>query len=260
MKKRTLLLSFIVVLLLLAALSTATFAWFSASNVVNVSVISFTASSSDESGGDLAIGWAQEDKDSFEIEFALNDNMKPMIPKTKPTLGQSYESFIAIISDNVSVSNFHSAAQAHSEEKGYYYAGAVRSEYPTKCVSLEGADVFYLINKNADFAQNVSVKYEIDGENKDAICLALFADDVLVGIFGGGDRVYYGDITVGAAISEQSYAEIIQKSGEISFNVAAGATKKMRLLAWYSGVDLNNDGAEKTAILSGLKFVGDYAG
>ncbi len=259
MKKRLVLTSIIMVLLLLVALSTATFAWFSASNAVNVSVISFKASANNEAGGDLAISWAADAKDGFEISFANNVDMRPMIPKNKPQIGQSYESFIAIISDKTSENNFHSAAQAYdSEGDFYFYAGVVRSEVPTDCKSIDGDEVFYLTNKNADFAQRVIVKYDIQGDNADALCVALFVDDVLVGIMGGGEKLYYGDIALGTPIYEQSAVEMISKSEEITFTIAEGATKKMRLVAWYSGVDIDNGKAEKTAMLSSLQFVGDY--
>ena len=261
MKKRMILTSIFTILLLLVALSTATFAWFSASNVVNVSVISFTASANDSEGGDLAIAWTRDAVDSYEINFAQNKDMRPMMPKNLPQIGQSYESFIAITSGETTVSNFHSSVQAYDAERGeYLYAGVIRSEVPTNCKSADGDQEFYLINKNADFGQKITVRYEIDGDNAEALCVALFADDILIGIMGGGKKLYYGEITAGAPIGEQSSAAIISKSGEITFNIAKGETKKMRLVAWYSGVDLDNNKAEKTAMLSSLKFVGDYAG
>ena len=187
--------------------------------------------------------------------------MRPMIPKNKPQIGQSYESFIAIADGEETVSNFHSSVQAYDAESGnYLYAGIIRSEIPTNCKSVNDEQEFYLINKNVSFGQKVTVKYEIGGENASALCVALFADDVLIGIMGGGKKLYYGEITPGTRIDEQSAAEIISKSGEITFNIAKGATMKMRLVAWYSGVDIDNNKAEKTAMLSSLKFVGDYAG
>ncbi|MCM1306746.1 MAG: hypothetical protein NC037_00885 [Bacteroides sp.] len=261
MKKRMFFTSILTILLLLVALSTATFAWFSASNAVNVSVISFTASANDAEGGDLAIAWTQDATDSYEIDFAPNTDMRPMIPKNLPQIGQSYESFIAIIDGQTTVSNFHSSVQAYdADSERFLYAGVIRSEVPTNCKSADGEQEFYLINKNADFGQKITVKYEIDGENADALLVALFADDLLVGIMGGGENLYYGEITSGAPVDSQNSAKIISKSGEITFNIPKGGTKKMRLVAWYSGVNLDNDKAEKTAMLSSLKFVGDYAG
>ncbi|MDE7373045.1 MAG: hypothetical protein K2N18_03175 [Clostridia bacterium] len=261
MKKRMLFTSIFTILLLLVALSTATFAWFSASNVVNVSVISFTASANDGEGGDLAIAWNKTDIESYEINFAGNKDMRPMIPINLPTVGQSYESFIAIPSGDTTVSNFHSSVQAYDADKGKnVYAGVIRSEVPTNCKSANGEQEFYIINKNADFGQKITVKYEIAGDNADALCVALFADDILVGVMGGGKNIYFGEIIPGAPIDEQTFSAAISKSGDITFNIAKGAVKKMRLVAWYSGVDLDNDKAEKTAMLSSLKFVGDYAG
>lgn len=262
MKKRMFLTTSIVVLLLLVALSTATFAWFSASNVVNVSVISFIASSSNASGGDLAIAWTEDGVDTYEISFAKNFDMNPMIPQNAPYIGQTYESFLSYEKDDTVISNFHSSAQSYiEEEEKYCYVGAILSETPKKCVSVNGLDEFYLINKNADFAQNVTVKYEISGDNAKALCVALFADGILIGIMGGGENLYYGDIVSGAAVDTQSFlTNVISASEEINFQIDAGGIKKMQMLAWYSGVDLDNSGAEKTATLSALKFVGDYAG
>ncbi|MDE6302461.1 MAG: hypothetical protein K2M36_02605 [Clostridia bacterium] len=262
MKKRMFFTSIIMILLLLVAVSTATFAWFSASNVVNVSVISFKASSSHKGEQQhtegLAISWTPDGVDSYEIDFASNKDMRPMMPKNKPEIGESYESFMNIAEDE---SNFYSASQSYDTDGGYYfYSGVVRAESPTVCKSADGDEEFYLINKTAEFAQRITVKYEIDGENTDALCVALFVDGELAGIMGGSDKLYYGEIVIGERIDSQSFAETVSKTEEITFIIPKGESVKIRLVAWYSGVDIDNNDAQKTAMLSSLQFVGDYVG
>lgn len=260
MKKRMFFTTVLIIALLIVALSTATFAWFSASNVVNVSIITFTASSSDVLNGDLAISWEEDGSDNYEIQFAPAEDMRPMIPKALPLIGQGYDAFIYTEKEGATVSNFHSSVQAYDESGDYYYyAGAVISESPTVCNSADGKEEFFLINKNEEFGMKVSVEYKIGGDIEAALRVAMFADGELVGIMGGSGALHYGDIVGGNRIDEQpSVNNLISASGAINFTISAGETKKMKLVAWYDGAYLDNSGKEKTAMLTSLRFSGEY--
>ena len=262
MKKRLFITTVLITVLLLVALSTATFAWFSASNNVNVSIISFTASSSAERNGDLIISWDSGAQDGYEIEFVNGTDMNPMIPKNAPSIGQSYSSFLTAGTGSDITSNFHSSVQAYNASEGYYYyVGKVFNEAPYKCRSASGQEEFYLINKNEEYAMRVTVRYAIGGENADSLCVAMFADGVLVGVMSNGSVLYYGEIEAGARTDEQtSVTNVIKKDGEIEFSVPAGASAAMRMVAWYSGSDIDNDGKDKAAALTKLSFTGEYEG
>lgn len=263
MKKRLTLTTLLIIVLLIVALSTATFAWFSANNTVNVTIISFSASASDNEGGELYISWDPEVTDGYSIDFKNGSDMSPMIPREAPVVGQSYASFITLGEGESMRANFISALQAYNEEDGeYYYVGSVLTETPYTIGSVDGSkDVFYLINGNADFGMKITVSYTIDGDLGTALCIALFAGDRLVGIMSNSDRIYYGEITSGGKVTDQTYiTNAGGAAGEISFSLGAGEIEEMRLVAWYSGVDLDNNGAEKYAYLSTLKFSGAYEG
>jgi len=264
-KKRLFITSILTIALLAVALSTATFAWFSASSTVNVSVISFTASS-DDGESKLAISWNEtltEEEDGKSIEFSNAIDMKPMIPKTLPQIGQSYDSFMTIRNGESNVTNFHSAVQTKNpSDNNYYYSSRAMSEAPSVCKSLDkdgGKEIFYLINSNLDCDMAVTVIYTISGDNGSALCVAIFADDKLAGIMSNDTRLYYGEIEQGGRIDEQTSAQgVTAKTGEITFIVPAGKACPMRLVAWYSGTQIDDGGAGKEAMLSSLKFEGTY--
>lgn len=264
MKKRLLFTSVLVLVLLLVALSTATFAWFSASSTVNVSVVSFTASSG-QTLNELALSWNEafgDDEITKTIDFAQTKDMNPMIPRSLPYIGQDYNSFLIYSDGETSMPNFISASQVYSTtENDYFYASKAIAEAPSLCKSFEDSnkDTFYLINLNSQFGMEITVEYSIIGEIGSALCVAMFADDKLVGIMGNDTRLYYGEISQGGKISEQtSVTGLIANSGEIKFNIEAGQSCPMKLVAWYSGVQLGNSGKNKEAMLTSLQFKGEY--
>ena len=88
MKKRLLITSIVMMLVVAVALSTATYAWFTSSNAVQASSVTLTANTSDSTS--LGIGWAGGAAGS-ELTVALtNEGIDPMAPVDLTTSSTVY--------------------------------------------------------------------------------------------------------------------------------------------------------------------------
>lgn len=252
----------LIVILLIVALSTATFAWFSANNVVNVSTISFVAETREggETQGDLQIGWSQViEEDNYYVSFANPDSIKPLMPLTAPVIGATKDTDESDI--NIFSLNFTSGVQ---ENGTYLYDGFVYADdetiTPYICKGEENnQNSYYIINRNERFAQKVSVDYTFTGDLSDKLCMAIFIDDTLQFVFSNSTEIYYGSIERGTLVSDTAHVDnLVSISNNNTIVVPANSSVKVTMYAWYNGVTMTDSDVEKTASLSTLKFSGAY--
>lgn len=245
----------LMVVLLIVALSTATYAWFSASNVVSIATISFTAVSRTdgdgaEIGGAIKLSWTQnaaEETLQSEISIANGVNMAPMIPKVAPVFG------VTTFEDFVAAGNFFTASQTTVQDDVIYASGPIQCA-PYICANPSDLTdtVFYLYNTGS-YNMSVTVSYDIDGENADALRVAVFVDGVLRGIMAE-ESVSYGVIVKNSNVADQTSIE----NAAITFSLGANGSSAIRLVAWYDGKFLGDEGATKAAELKDLSFAGSY--
>jgi len=227
--KRLLLTTLIMILVMLAGLSTATFAWFSANNRVSAGRISFEARTADVTN--LAIGW---DVTSTEksIEFKLPEAIGPMIPTSAPTVntttyGDFYESFrTASIDDETGTFNTPPDIVRPCKLSGER-AGTV-------------LDTFYVINRNETEKVLVSILSAIDGYNQPRLRVAVFVDGVFVRVLMStpSDGSHYGEIVNGA---EADDFNTFSSNENFELEIEAGSYATVQLLAWYDGVLLEDE-------------------
>lgn len=258
MKKTTFITALILVLVLAVGVSTATFAWFSANNVVNISSISFTADSN-AGNGDLAVSWTDGDTDSYRIYFGSplenNDLIAPMMPSVLPVKG------VTGLTDFLTYGYFTTGTQVNLENGSavYQYDGDPTSPYVCRSDTDYENTAFYLMNKNAQLNMLVRVEYEIRGTLSDKLCIALFADGIFQGILTSASAVSYGTITEGGIVaSTPSDAGIKCASLELSFTLNANSSSSITLAAWYDGVAMGDSDISNESTLSNLKFRGEF--
>lgn len=86
MKKSMFITTLMMVVLLIVAISTSTFAWFSANDTVSATQTTMTAATS--SAANIAIGWAEADAYmGSTISFANGTDLAPATPTYQPTVG-----------------------------------------------------------------------------------------------------------------------------------------------------------------------------
>jgi hypothetical protein len=257
----------ILVALLVVALSTATFAWFSANNTVNVSSISFIAQTRDKGAapGDLQIAWeSNPSQDSYLIDFAqpgdIGIHLAPMMPLEALVLGSTLSK--NALGEEIFAQGFTSGVQ---ENNIYMYNGFVYDELsgdiaPYHCVGKQPNQTeFYLINKNVSWGQDLTVDYSITGALSDKLCIAIFIEDVLQFVLSNSDRIYYGSIVKNTPISETKHTNLAAISKIAKAYIPPSSAVRVTMYAWYNGVDMRDDDVFKDSILNELQFKAEPA-
>ncbi len=272
----------LIILLLIVALSTATFAWFSANNIVNVSSISFMADTNDVEGGELAISWDRDNTESFRIDFAApfedeNRRLYPMMPVVAPTVGVTTFDQFAIsgypnIGENLGDVRYNNQCFVYgiqtatynqvtgTTDNKYQYDGDFTHPYVCKNSQDLTQSAFYLINKSDSFGQDITVEYSITGGLSSKLCVAVFVDDIFQGVLTNLTGIHYGKVVRDALVSSTTYAtNICYPTDTLQFFVNKNDAVSVRLVAWYDGVSIENVDSGNTAILSMLRFSGAYS-
>ncbi|NLL56050.1 MAG: hypothetical protein GX242_02430 [Clostridiales bacterium] len=260
--------SFLVLVLVFVGVSTATYAWYSAINRALGDSITFTSSTHDQLGSELAIGWTK-DSTLNELEFdAPKSSLYPMIPKTKATLfTTTYYDFIT--------NNFNYSTQSFDNDLHAFICSiAGQNTTPFICkgtVDETEHDYFYLINKKTNEKQSITARYTIDGELASFLRIALFVGDEnptgddrenlrLYGILSNTDVIHYSTIQERDLVEMTPVMDDVHKeSGTIKFTLNENQVKVIALVAWLDGVMLQNEDAEKNTAFSILfdGIVGD---
>ncbi|HKL74301.1 MAG TPA: hypothetical protein VJ903_05350, partial [Clostridia bacterium] len=236
----------LIVALLVVALSTATFAWFSANNTVNVSSISFIAQTRDKGAapGDLQIAWEPEPVgNSYLIDFAQPGDsgihLAPMMPLEAPVLGATRSR--NSLGDEIFAQGFTSGVQENSV---YMYDGFVYDENinkdikPYLCIGSKPNQIdFYLINKNVSWGQELTVDYSITGALAEKLCIAIFIDDVLQFVLCNSSKIYYGNIVKNTPISDTRSIDLAALSKNTKVYIPPNSWVKATMYAWYNGVE-----------------------
>ncbi len=270
-----------IVVLLVAALSTATFAWFSANNIVNVSSISFMADTND-GYGELAISWTRADDSLYRIDFALpyedeNKRLYPMMPLVVPTKEVTTISQFAIngypnlgatlggeiYNNKCFTYGIQGSVYDNATSSTYFvyqYDGDFINPYICKNKNDLSQTNFYVINKNSTYGQDVSIEYSITGGLGDKLCIGVFVNGLFQGVLTNSTAIHYGVIRKDSRISETKVvSNICYASDQLSFNVPKSGYAEVQLVAWYDGVTINNADAGQTATLSMLRFKGEFS-
>ena len=104
MKKRLLITSIVMMLVVAVALSTATYAWFTSNTIVTASTVSFTANTSDADS--IAIAWTGNDAPGTTLTAATaRTEMNPMVPSAITIGSQTSTAFAAAFKSGTLYSN-----------------------------------------------------------------------------------------------------------------------------------------------------------
>lgn len=159
MKKSMFITTIMMVVLLVVALSTATFAWYTAQSSVSSAQVTLTSGTS--SSASLAISDTNNGAAAkgSKVTFTLNNatSVLPMVPKASPTAGTTETAVFA--------GNFFTAAMNNA---GNFMADGTKASPATiASISIDGAesktqDNFYVINTNGSNKTGVTVTVTID--------------------------------------------------------------------------------------------------
>lgn len=244
---RKTLLTTLILVVLLAVLSTATYAWYSAINRAGLNSITFTASSGTLSSA-LKIGKTETSAESYLLLTPSEENLKPMIPKIAATVGETtFNEFLAF-----------TEAYEKTDEDGNRLVSKNGVDCEPVRLMAEDSDKFYVIN-TSESEIKVKVSYSITSSYDIAskVRIALFeggsgSTAVLRGIFhltnesGDGIKVHYGNLTEGGAVKNQPYMTgVYRASGEVKMTFAANEAKSFMVIVWFDGCEMQDVDGDK---------------
>lgn len=257
----------IVILLVFAALTTATFAWFSSNRSVTAGTTEFTANNSD-GAGDVKIYWgADENGSGLSITMKDMVNMQPTTPVSKLQEG-----------DGLAAARFQTAIQnGEGAEATFASVATVATDRlvmlgDTATDPTQEKDFFTVANTgSAAIASSFRMK-AVFGDlqeypNSDIIRIAVFvaSDNPTLnssykycGTLGYGNNTdtFYGEIVEDALVSSQSkYAATT--SVDLVQGLALNGRVYVKLLAWFDGNQLTVSRAGgKAQVTLSIELVG----
>ncbi len=283
-KVNNLAITIIMIVILLVALSTATFAWFSASNIVNLSRMDFTIGMNG-GAGDLMISWGRyEDymtNNSHPISYILDNvtticgnGAPPSMPKIAPYKGMSIDEFV----DNLYSSQVIPITEGNQTLYYAFRSNGIQIEpcYVKKLDAMQYSGDFYIYNINPDYDLDVSIEMKVSGAP--GFRMVVFVDDKLEGIVGNTDRIAYGPIVRGANVENMNYVnqgltENSATDGYLSekdcynehteiinstFSFRLSTIRKIRLLAYFDGNSVFDVHEGRKASIDMFRFMGEY--
>lgn len=162
MKKSMFITTVMMVVLLIVAVSTATFAWYTSSNTVNTAVTN--VNSAESTGANIAIGWVQNAPvGSSQLTFVAQEtDFLPMVPLLKDGATViTFDDDTLFYTANISGINLTNQNEADP------YIGAQ---------TVGGNTIFYVINYSK-LATSINFSANVTGENGARLRVAVFNAD-----------------------------------------------------------------------------------
>lgn len=249
-KKSLFITTIAMVVLMVVALSTATFAWYTTSNVVYADTDT-QISTATSSAANIAIGW-ESGATGTSVEFADATGLVPMVPDIQFVKGTT-------TFDQAKAAMKTGSLEKNGSSATFIADGTAPAALWTQSEREGSNKDLYLVNYNT--SQAATITFTLNGPTKvgDANApdvtgifhLAVFAWDataaegagalVYQGMLGADD-VDYGTIEAGeeellnpGTIAKEAFTLTIPAA-----TVNSGTALQIALLAWIDGVELNN--------------------
>lgn len=243
-KKSLFITTIAMVVLMVVALSTATFAWYTSSSTV--SATSTQISTATTSSANIAIGWEAQAKQT-SVSFEPATDLLPMVPTAAFEVGTTT---FADAKAMFTTGNYQmSGNTAVFAADGVGTNPWTQAEYTAD--DTAGAAQLYLTNYNTSQSQNVTISLtnlanvEDTPEVLNYFHLAVFADEdsglVFKGLLGNS-AANYGTI-VKDATALTGAGTIATSAVTVTLPKAEGSTGgsvEIALIGWIDGVELNN--------------------
>lgn len=264
MKKSMFITTIMMVVLLVVALSTATFAWYTSTN--NASSTETKLSSATSSDANIALGW-DANATTTTVSFADSGKLEPMVPIWSTADGE----VAATVGGEGNTLSFIGASQQR-DNNGLTFKEAAGAKTPwtqkEKVETGEAKTTLYCVNYNTAKAANVKITANITAVTAGAptkmVRIAVFAGGTgneganFLGVLGSENYTkakLKGADWVGKTSAEAT--DTITTATELSFTIdkaddATGKAVQLFLYAWLDGATLVDSlaGSEFTFTLS----------
>ncbi len=274
-KKSLFISTVLMVALMVVALSTATFAWYTAQSSATVTDTTITSATSSSASLVIDEEAAQSNMaTNTSITITMNDNIKPMIINNTaaPVVGTTtYDKFIAVDKIDPDGSEGEQVAPLTG---GFYtfnvkngtpvkYSGATSEATPAKIATVKGSSAeaqdnnyFYVTNVGGVATGiEATVNFDTAEENNKFLRVAIFVDDKYQGTWANGSylTVEYADYAHATSatvadglnvITHSSYSATASGTGiKVASSVASMTAIKVQIVAWFEGSLQQNSNA-----------------
>lgn len=251
MKKKLLLTSIVMMLVVAVALSTATYAWFTSNAQVTASTVTLTAESG--AGVALGIGW-KDGTTGTDITANVASTYNPMVPSELDVGTTDYDDVDwsgATIYVDDSVAKFNTPYSVTP----YQYNGTVDGN--TK-------DIFYIENlSQANTIPSITLTLAEVVDTNSLLRVAVFTSSTVDGtytlqaVLGESTDLdtEWGEVTEGGVVEDltDDGDEVATVTSYVMNNLYAQGRIYFKVVAWLDGVALNDSTASSTGTL-GLNF------
>lgn len=255
-KRSMIITTVLMVVVLVVAISTSTFAWYTASNTG--SATSAALKSAESSAANIAVGWNRDATGSSIAFSSTVQSLFPMCPKEVPTAGASS---IVFNSANIDLEgNFNTPSDKTAWTINNPALGTETTDDDSDDVGADTLHSFFVINHNINTGATVTMTAEFTGDNAEKLLVAVFVDNELkaiitevsqyvVGTIGTGNVTNANDLTKTSALK-------VAPSTGFEFSLAAKAdagtahTAEIKIMAWLDGTLLTSANAGKTTTFS----------
>lgn len=245
--------SILMIVILVVALSTSTFAWYTSTNAVSAESTALYSATS--SSANISIGWSDGAKDtvvSFDASGEGASGIQPMIP-TSDLTGSTATS-AAFITATATLNEEGKSAFSTASGTGTPWKQRKAGEPETTSL--------FIMNWNTLAGATVTitptVTAVVDAENDliditGAFRLAAWAGDDYLGTFGPGNTTWAesfakGDLTTSL---ENTYTNVASFTFNLDKATTGGATsKQIYFTAWFDGAILGDSWANQSVTFS----------
>ena len=244
-KKSMFITTILMVAVLIVAVSTATFAWYTASGQGSANSASLV--SAESADANIAVGWNKSSKDTSITFNTSTSKFAPMAPKAALVADEAY-----------ATSEFFTATLAQNNVFNDNGAPATPWTVVNSDEASDITDGFYVINYNQNAGATVKMKLTFTAdENSDLLLVAVYVNGSLKGIYSQLASYAAGNIVKNAAPStltgDTKGTNVIAAGTEISFDLAAANADddtdvaKIQVKAWFDGSALEQVDENKAA-------------
>ncbi len=258
----------LMVLLLIASISTATFAWFTANSIVTIDTLTFTAEHNGSS--EISISWEQYVAGARKNQISLDTShdLKPCIPNILPNNTTSFASYRT---------TFRGATigmpQGGTDPTVKVFNENGSPEQPFVSTNPDNSTQhhFYVTN-HGDTATNITVYFQavydtdgdgtpdVENENIGLLRMSIFTGTTSGNLTYHSTIVADGETEALASTPDTHYGTIVKNADPTNFETISTTTSTLpitiapnngfvvfALVAWYDGVYLDELGAGLSA-------------
>ena len=229
-KKSMFITTILMVAVLIVAVSTATFAWYTSNNTATAGYSTLTAATSENFN--IAIGWTSDAVDNKIDDLApATATLNPAVPAAAFADSVAYDTALA----SFKTAGINSQSQFNAD-------GTSMTPW---AINHDAQDNFYVINNNANAGIRVTMTLAVEtleepiAELKDQLFVAVYVGDTFKGVLNVSSKSYaYGPVNnlkPSNPSADGSELSTAAATPTLAFDLAASSNTSIKLIAWLDG-------------------------